>query len=90
MGQKLRSPYTLTLLGPCPGMSTLEKAVISLVELFHHYKELSRADFKVGVTEVTLDKNYDGQVYFREFCMLVGILAKGYYLMKTGGSLERP
>uniref|UniRef100_A0A3B3SY37 S100 calcium binding protein W n=1 Tax=Paramormyrops kingsleyae TaxID=1676925 RepID=A0A3B3SY37_9TELE len=73
-------------------MSTLEKAVISLVELFHHYAR-KEADFKKKfnpdkVTEVTLDKNYDGQVYFREFCMLVGILAKGYYLMKTVGATQ--
>ncbi|XP_048881444.1 S100 calcium binding protein W [Brienomyrus brachyistius] len=67
-------------------MSTLEKAVISLVELFQHYarmepsyRQLSWAEFKELL-----------QINFREFCMFVGILAKGYYPMKTGRSLEIP
>ncbi|KAI1885927.1 hypothetical protein AGOR_G00208790 [Albula goreensis] len=54
-------------------------------------KELSSPEFKkkfneedVGEAMKTLDKNHDGAVNIREFCQLVGLLAKGYYRQKKG------
>ncbi|KAG9345400.1 hypothetical protein JZ751_009947 [Albula glossodonta] len=38
----------------------------------------------VGEAMKTLDKNHDGAVNMREFCQLVGLLAKGYYRQKKG------